>query len=153
MQPPAIFLHSAGIFPSCWQGWFKDVSPEWLLSLHSSAPLNEYSSVVTVLHSRHSNHRVVARISAMLSAASKALFTLVVRIGHFLLLTYVNAECLTNQSMGRILDCLCNGYTLLYTVRVKSTSPVDIYWNAIFVILYNIIALHHNANVFSIEIK
>ena len=54
---------------------------------------------------------------------------------------------------SRILDCLCNGYTLLYTVRVKNTSPVDIYWNAIFVILYNIIALHHNANVFSIEIK
>ena len=41
---------------------------------------------------------------------------------------------------------------LVYTVGVKSMSQVDI--ELLFVILYNIIALHHNANVFfSIEIK
>ena len=41
--------------------------------------------------------------------------------------------------------------TLLYTVGVKSMSPADI--ELLFVILYNITALHHNTNLFSLEIK
>ena len=36
------------------------------------------------------------------------------------------------------------------TVGVKSMSPVDI--ELLFVILYNITALHHNTNLFSLEI-
>ena len=36
------------------------------------------------------------------------------------------------------------------TVGVKGMSPVDI---ELFVILYNIIALHHNTNVSFVEIK
>ena len=38
-----------------------------------------------------------------------------------------------------------------YTVGVKSMSPADI--ELLFVILYNITALHHNTNLFSLEIK
>ena len=41
--------------------------------------------------------------------------------------------------------------SFLYTVGVKSMSPVGI--GLLFVILYNIPALHHNTNGFSIEIK
>ena len=35
---------------------------------------------------------------------------------------------------------------IIYTVGVKSMSPVDI--ELLFVILYNITALHHNTNLF-----
>ena len=42
-------------------------------------------------------------------------------------------------------------YKLQYTVGVKSMSPADI--ELLFVILYNITALHHNTNLFSVEIK
>ena len=38
-----------------------------------------------------------------------------------------------------------------HTVGVKSMSPADI--ELLFVILYNITALHHNTNLFSLEIK
>ena len=37
-------------------------------------------------------------------------------------------------------------YTYIATVGVKSMSPVDI--KLLFIILYNIIALYHNTNVF-----
>ena len=37
----------------------------------------------------------------------------------------------------------------LYTVGVKSMSPVDI--ELLFAILYNITALNHNTNIFSIK--
>ena len=39
----------------------------------------------------------------------------------------------------------------IYTVGVKSISPVDI--ELLFVILYNITALHHNKKVCSVGIK
>ena len=38
-----------------------------------------------------------------------------------------------------------------YSIGAKSMSPVDI--ELLFVILYNIIVLHHNTNIFSIEIQ
>ena len=41
----------------------------------------------------------------------------------------------------------CTDTMYIYTVGVKSMSPADI--ELLFVILYNITALHHNTNLFS----
>ena len=68
--------------------------------------------------------KIALEIATKFTAVNKppAWFTLV-RIGHFLLLTYGN-ECLTNLSIGQILDCFRKGIHS-YTESTQSHRPEE----------------------------
>ena len=107
-------LHSLSQFKRCHQG---RITPSNKIEMDRQGEGHKYEKFIFDGLYENDISRCV-----QLKTCSKVWFTLLVRIGNYLLLMYVN-ECLRNRSIGHILDCFHLYIKFAQSYRLKEAVP------------------------------